>query len=116
MSNLAAVVPELKGRLTIVERERPKVGEDEILVKNAAISTCPVDWKMQENGFLIDNYPTVLGSDVSGVVEDVGSGVTIFTKGDRVTGFADVLASKNPDNGAFQQYTAIVGVSSSRSP
>lgn len=33
------------------------------------------------------NYPFILGADVSGIVEEVGEGVTHVTKGQRVMGF-----------------------------
>ena len=107
MSNQAAILKERNTQLTIEERPIPKPGANELLVKNAAFATNPVDWKMQSSGYLIESYPTILGSDIAGTVEAVGSGVTHFKKGDRVTGFADVLMSKNPDNGAFQQYTIL---------
>lgn len=94
MSNQAAVLAEAKAQITSEQRPIPKPGQNDILVKNAALATDPVDWKMQESGYFI-------GSDIAGTVEEIGQGVTYFAKGDRVTGFADVLSS-NSKNGAFQ--------------
>lgn len=116
MSNQAAVLKEAKATLTVEERPIPKPGADEMLVKNAAVATNPVDWKMQSTGLAIASYPTILGSDIAGTVEDVGSKVTHFKKGDRVTGFARVLSSKNPDHGAFQQYTILQECASTKLP
>ncbi len=62
---------------------------------------------MQQFGYWVEKYPAILGSDVSGVVDAVGSDVKHFQKGDRVTGFADGLLSKDPQNGAFQQYSVV---------
>lgn len=62
---------------------------------------------MQKFGYWVEKYPAILGSDVSGVVDAVGSDVKHFQKGDRVTGFADGLLSKDPQNGAFQQYSVV---------
>ena len=107
MSNEAAVLKEAKAQLTIEERPIPKPGAGELLVRNAAIATNPVDWQMQSSGFLIESYPTIVGSDIAGTVEEVGSGATHFKKGDRVTGFTRVIISKDPDHGAFQQYTIV---------
>ena len=116
MSNQAAVLKEAKARLIIEERPIPKPGQDEILVKNAALATNPVDWKMQDSGYFIDSYPTILGSDVAGTVEGVGSGVTHFKNGDRVTGFADVLGSKDLDHAAFQRYTILKACAAAKLP
>lgn len=107
MSNQAAVLKEEKANLTIEERPIPKPGPSDVVVKNHALATNPVDWKMQRFGHLIEKYPAILGSDVSGVVDAVGSDVKHFQKGDRVTGFADMIISKDPQNGAFQQYSLV---------
>lgn len=107
MSNQAAVLKEEKANLTIEERPIPKPGPLDVVVKNYAVATNPVDWKMQQFGYFVEKYPAILGSDVSGVVDAVGSDVKHFQKGDRVTGFADGLLSKDPQNGAFQQYSVV---------
>ena len=107
MTNQAAVLKEEKARLTIEEHPLPEPGPSDVVIKNHAFATNPVDWKMQKSGRFIEKYPTILGSDVSGEVDAVGSDVKHFQKGDRVTGFADVLLSKDPRNGAFQQYSVV---------
>ncbi|CAD6578540.1 MAG: hypothetical protein ASARMPREDX12_008886 [Alectoria sarmentosa] len=107
MSNQAAVLKEEKTNLTIEERPIPKPGPSDVVVKNHALATNPVDWKMQKFGYFLEKYPAILGSDVSGVIDAVGSDVKHFKKGDRVTGFADGLLSKDPQNGAFQEYSLV---------
>lgn len=62
----------------------PEVGE--ILVKITATALNPVDWKIQksDNWKTSLKYPAATGFDASGVVEQLGEGVTGFSKGDRV--------------------------------
>ena len=116
MSNQAAVLKEEKAKLTIEERPIPKPGPSDLVIQNYALATNPVDWKMQQLGIILDKYPTILGSDISGVVDAVGSDVKLFQKGDRVTGFADVLLSKDPQNGAFQRYSVVKDCALARIP
>lgn len=59
-------------------------GPGELLVKVEATALNPVDWKIQAYGIFIEEYPTILGTDAAGLVEEIGEGVTGFTKGDRV--------------------------------
>lgn len=63
----------------------PKPGPEELVVKNSAVAINPVDWKMQD-GFYLDQLklPFILGTDVAGVVHEVGTAVKDFNKGDRV--------------------------------
>uniref|UniRef100_A0A8H7KA80 Enoyl reductase (ER) domain-containing protein n=1 Tax=Bionectria ochroleuca TaxID=29856 RepID=A0A8H7KA80_BIOOC len=105
--NIAAVLSTKQGQIEIAKRPIPTPKADEILVHNKAIAGNPVDWMVRDYGFGITEYPTVLGSDVAGVVEHVGADVTRFKVGDRVLGFAGVLATSNADHGAWQTYTVL---------
>ncbi|MBP2336421.1 NADPH:quinone reductase-like Zn-dependent oxidoreductase [Saccharothrix coeruleofusca] len=69
-----------------VERPRPEPGPTEILVRVHAAGVNPVDAKTRATGYLLGELPFVLGWDVSGVVEAVGFGVTLFRPGDEVFG------------------------------
>ena len=62
----------------------PKAGPGQLLVKVEAVGLNPVDWKIQLWGLFIEKFPSILGSDIVGTVEELGEGVTGFAKGDRV--------------------------------
>ncbi|MBT2451648.1 NADP-dependent oxidoreductase [Streptomyces sp. ISL-43] len=73
--------------LTETEMERPEPGVAEILVRVRAAGVNPVDWKTRASGGLISwGAVPVVGWDVSGTVEEVGPGVTLFQPGDEVFG------------------------------
>lgn len=76
------------GVLTAVSVDRPQPGFNEILVRVDAAGVNPVDWRTRADGGLgtLGEPPFVLGWDVSGTVESVGVGVTLFRPGDRVLG------------------------------
>ena len=61
-----------------------KLGPGKLLVRNKAASLNPVDWKVQKHGMFVEHYPAIVGVDIAGDVEEVGEGVTSFSKGDRV--------------------------------
>ena len=83
MSQSAFGGPEV---LTEVERPRPVLDMSEILVRVHAAGVNPTDWKHRA-GFPWMREPVpVLGWDVSGVVEEVSRGVTLFKPGDEVFG------------------------------
>lgn len=64
---------------------RPKPGPKQVLVKVYATSVNPVDYKIRGGtGRHPVKLPVVLGGDVSGVVEELGPGVTDFKVGDEV--------------------------------
>ncbi|MFD5073929.1 NADP-dependent oxidoreductase [Streptomyces sp. NPDC058371] len=69
-----------------VEIDRPAPGPSEVLVRVRAAGLNPTDWKHRANGGFLKQPPFVLGWDVSGVVEAVGLGVTLFQPGDEVFG------------------------------
>ncbi|MEU6298460.1 NADP-dependent oxidoreductase [Streptomyces erythrochromogenes] len=85
----AIVVNEWGGPENLVEREieRPEPGLGEVLVRVHAAGVNPVDWKTRASGGLIAWGETpIVGWDVSGTVEAVGPGVTLYAPGDEVYG------------------------------
>jgi NADPH:quinone reductase-like Zn-dependent oxidoreductase len=65
----------------------PVPGPGEVLVKVAASSVNPFDFKVRSGAmkdFVPLTFPAILGIDVSGTVESVGPGVTTFGPGDKV--------------------------------
>jgi NADPH:quinone reductase-like Zn-dependent oxidoreductase len=92
--------------LKIQEVERPVPAADEILIKVYASGVNPVDWIVREGGndFLkpLLKLPMTLGWDAAGFVEEVGSDVTNFKKGDEVYGIPDFPGS----NGSYAEYSA----------
>ncbi|KAF4494321.1 oxidoreductase [Fusarium agapanthi] len=113
--NVAAVLLVKQGKLTLQQRPVPTPKEGELLVRNAAVAANPSDWKIQALG-LSNNFPAVLGSDLSGVVVSVGPGVTRFRTGDRVIAFALGVISDNIDKAAFQTYTLLDEVATTHLP
>jgi NADPH:quinone reductase-like Zn-dependent oxidoreductase len=69
----------------------PAPGAGEVLVRVTASSVNPFDFKLRSGvfkEFVPLTFPAILGLDVSGTVESVGSGVTTFAKGDKVFALA----------------------------
>ncbi|MGA7125553.1 MAG: NADP-dependent oxidoreductase [Chthoniobacterales bacterium] len=69
----------------------PVAGPGEVLVKVAASSVNPFDFKVRSGAmksFIPLTFPAILGIDVSGTVEAVGPGVTTFAPGDKVFALA----------------------------
>lgn len=62
----------------------PQLGSHDLRVEVKAISVNPVDTKVRRNTSPEDGQVKVLGWDASGVVQDVGSEVTLFKPGDSV--------------------------------
>ncbi|MGW1140486.1 NADP-dependent oxidoreductase [Streptomyces zhihengii] len=75
--------------LRLAEVPRPAPLPTEVLVRVHAAGVNPVDWKTRAGGGMagvLGDPPFVLGWDVSGVVEEVGFGVTTLAPGDEVYG------------------------------
>ncbi|KAJ7650827.1 chaperonin 10-like protein [Roridomyces roridus] len=100
----ALLLLEKQGPLAVVDGHPiPNPGPGEILVKVQAAALNPVDWKIAKTGDFVQNYPAVLGWDLSGDVEDIGEGVVGLEKGDRVMASAFIPKGY----AAFQQYTLV---------
>ena len=68
--------------LVDIDQPAPVPGPRDLLVQVRAVSVNPVDTKIRAN--VAVDAPRVLGWDASGVVQAVGSGVTLFKPGDAV--------------------------------
>jgi NADPH2:quinone reductase len=86
----AMVVREFGGPEVLERREipRPAPGPGQVLVRVKASSVNPVDTKIRSGmlAAMAPEAPSVLGCDMSGVVEETGEGVTAFSPGDAVYG------------------------------
>ncbi|WTD55876.1 NADP-dependent oxidoreductase [Streptosporangium sp. NBC_01639] len=90
--------------LKVIETARPQPDRGEILVRVHAAGVNPADWKTRSRGeFSVGTKPPfTLGFDVSGVVEAVGDGVTVFQSGDEVFG----MPRFPHPAGAYAEYAA----------
>jgi NADPH:quinone reductase-like Zn-dependent oxidoreductase len=84
---------------------RPEPGEGEVLIRVYAASVNPIDWKVREGhtkDFWPHKFPLILGWDLSGVVEELGRGVSRFKIGDEVYSVPDPTR-----NGAYADYIVV---------
>lgn len=116
MSNQAAFLDGKGKQLRVGDTEKGSPGAGEILIQNKAIAINPVDWKVQDTGMFIQQWPIVLGCDVAGIVEEVGSGVSNVKKGDRVTAHTVSLVQQQPKYGGFQLYSTVPGAKACKIP
>jgi NADPH:quinone reductase-like Zn-dependent oxidoreductase len=86
--------------IVIDELPRPTPGDGEVLVRAAAAGVGDWDALMREGKIAVKSpLPLILGSDLSGVIEQVGPGVSGLKAGD------DVYGVTNPDFiGAYTEY------------
>jgi NADPH:quinone reductase-like Zn-dependent oxidoreductase len=100
----------IKGKEAILDRDRPvpKLRDDYILVKTAAVALNPTDYKHVDYG--LGAQDCLVGCDFSGTVEQVGSAVTKpYTKGDRIAGVAHGCNAVQTEDGAFAEYIVAKG-------
>ncbi len=88
--------------LNYTDIERPKPKADEILVHTFAAAVNPVDWKIRDGlGKMFElHLPIVLGCEIAGTIEEVGSNVLDFRPGDPVYGYVSLQR-----NGGYAEYT-----------
>lgn len=100
----AAVLPSAGSSLSVVDRNTPEPGPDEVLIETKAIAVNPVDYYQRDFGRPpTPIYPAVLGEDVAGLVVKVGSNVSDAPPpGSRILAFASSFYQNgSPDHGAF---------------
>ena len=74
------------GQTTLREIEKPKPGPDEVLLKIGMVGFCGGDLNGFKGLFELQEYPNILGHEVGGTIEEIGSQVpTTFKIGNKVT-------------------------------
>jgi len=77
--------------LTLEDAPEPHAGPGQVRVRVQGTSVNPVDWKIRA-GYLHEvmpvTFPAIPGSDATGVVDEVGEGVSDVQIGDAVFGLA----------------------------
>src|SRR5262245_4379535 len=92
--------------LQIVERPRPAPGDGEMLVRVYAAGMNRMDVLQRQGTYPLPPDATdVLGVELAGVVESLGSGVSRFKQGDRV--MALVTSGAQADFAVVQEATAL---------
>lgn len=102
--------------LEYAEVARPTPGPDQVLIEVHAVGVNPRDWMLRQGTYvgrgLVRGWPKVPGSDVSGVVAEVGSRVRTFQVGDAV--FAMQTAFGNM--GAYAEYMCVNAAATAHKP
>src|SRR5579863_3592945 len=78
-----AQISKAGGEFEIVEREIPKPGAGQVLIKVLACGVCHSDVLTKEGLWPGIQFPRVPGHEVAGVIEELGEGVSGWTKGQR---------------------------------
>jgi NADPH:quinone reductase-like Zn-dependent oxidoreductase len=91
---------------------RPTPGDGEVLLRVKAAGVGPWDaWIRSGRSVIHQPLPLTLGSDVAGVVEDVGPGVSHFRAGDAVFG-----ATNEQFTGGYAEYAVAVATKLAKMP
>ncbi|OBT43062.1 hypothetical protein VE00_05524 [Pseudogymnoascus sp. WSF 3629] len=106
--NEAAWILEEKGDLQVLPAPYPVPEQNEIVIKNEAFAIQPLDANIRGKAYIDVPYPFILGNGVAGVVEEIGSSVTKFKKGDRVVSDTPTYMLKETKYGCWQKY--VVGI------
>jgi len=87
------------------EIDTPEIkSKSELLIRLHAAGVNPIDTKLRQGLYPMDNLPAVLGCDGSGIVEAVGSGVSKFKVGDEVYFFHGGIG---PIQGNYAEFRTI---------
>jgi NADPH:quinone reductase len=91
----------------------PDLGDDEVLIRVRASSVNPVDTFIAMGAMkemMGHEFPVVLGRDLAGAIERVGSAVTRHTVGDEVYGYLPTTGARGKaviHDGALAEYVAV---------
>lgn len=112
--------------IRIEEKPTPKIEKGELLIRVEAAGICGTDvmeW------YRFDRTPLILGHEIAGTIEEVGQGIKVYKKGDRVScahhvpcgkchyclagheTVCDTLRKTNFDPGGFCEYLRLPKIS-----
>src|SRR5580704_8830263 len=80
----AAQVPKPGADFQIVERDIPEPGAGHVRIKVHACGVCHSDVLTKDGSWPGIQYPRIPGHEVAGVIDELGEGVSTWTKGQRV--------------------------------
>ena len=92
--------------LQTIEEPKPSIQSNQVLIKVKAVSLNPMDWKIRKGEMKLmsgSKFPRHIGVDFSGTIEDTGSSVNGFKKGDEVFGVVKNMMK----DGALAEYVAV---------
>jgi D-arabinose 1-dehydrogenase-like Zn-dependent alcohol dehydrogenase len=79
-----AQISKAGGDFEIVEREIPTPGAGHVRIKVQACGVCHSDVLTKEGAWPGIHYPRVPGHEVAGIIDELGTGVSVWKKGQRV--------------------------------
>jgi D-arabinose 1-dehydrogenase-like Zn-dependent alcohol dehydrogenase len=79
-----ALIPKAGADFEIVEREIPKPVAGQVRIKVEACGVCHSDVFTKEGSWPGIEYPRVPGHEISGTIDELGGGVSLWKKGQRV--------------------------------
>jgi len=95
---------------------KPQTEEGKIVVEIYAAGVNPIDWKIRQ-GYMAQmmplQFPAIMGGDFSGIVTEVGRGVSGLNAGDEVYGQAGVLLG---GSGSFAEYALVPAQNVAKKP
>ena len=115
MNMQAAIVDFNKGILSVREIARPEPGKGQVLVRIVSSGVNPLDSKIRTGKAPHARVqpPAILGTDLAGIVESLGQGVTQFRAGDQVYGFTGGVGNVQ---GSLAEFAAVDAALLGRKP
>jgi len=123
---MKAIVYEGVGKINLRDVEKPRLKNDNVIVKVKACAICGTDYKAYTIGISSIKPPVILGHEFVGEIVEIGNKIKDFKVGDRVTmattipcghcemcikGFPNLCYNKMPVgtyiNGAFAEYLEV---------
>ncbi|KAJ4986758.1 alcohol zinc-binding dehydrogenase [Stagonosporopsis vannaccii] len=102
----ALIVSEIGGRVKAISSwPIPQPGPKQVQIRVTVAALNPHDQKIRDNGlFVQNNFPVILGSDITGFITAIGPEVTKFKVGDRIVSQSGIDGNIQK---ALQQYAVV---------